>query len=149
MEVPEEVEVSTPAQPSAGRMTTDARLARLFGLQGDTWLRHANPVSVWTRYAVLPLLAASIWSRDWIGWWSLIPIAFVLVFMVVNPLLFPAPTSTRNWASKAVFGERIWADRNKLEIPPQFSSTRVANVTYVFQTVGLVALVYGLWCSTW
>src|SRR5262245_49660443 len=117
--------MSTPAQPSTGKLTTDARLAKMFGLQGDTWMRHANPISVWTRFAVLPLLAVSIWSRDWIGWWSLVPIALSLVFMVVNPLLFPAPTSTRNWASKGVFGERIWADRNKLEIPPQFASTRV------------------------
>ena len=125
-------------------MTTDARLARLFGLQGDTWMRHANPVSVWTRFAVLPLLAASIWSRDWIGWWSLIPIVLSLVFMVVNPLLFPAPASTRNWASKCVFGERIWTDRNKLKVPVQFASTRVTNVTYLFQTVGIAVLAYGL-----
>jgi hypothetical protein len=125
-------------------MTTDARLARLFGLQGDTWMRHANPVSVWTRFAVLPLLAASIWSRDWIGWWSLIPIVLSLVFMVVNPLLFPAPASTRNWASKCVFGERIWTDRNKLKVPVQFASTRVTNVTYLFQTVGMAVLAYGL-----
>ena len=37
--------------------------------------------------------------------------------MVVNPLLFPTPRSTRNWASKGVFGERIWADRNTVELP--------------------------------
>jgi hypothetical protein len=59
---------------AAAKVTTDAKLASLFGLQDDGWLRHANPVSVWTRFAVLPLLAISIWSRDWIGWWSLIPI---------------------------------------------------------------------------
>jgi hypothetical protein len=92
--------MSTPAAPSpqAAKVTTDTKLARLFGLQGESWLRHANPVSVWTRFAVLPLLALSIWSRDWIGWWSLVPIALSLVFMVVNPLLFPKPASTRNWA---------------------------------------------------
>ena len=32
-------------------------VTKLFGLEGDRWLRHANPVSVWTRFAVLPLLA--------------------------------------------------------------------------------------------
>jgi hypothetical protein len=48
--------MSTPAAPSpqAATVTTDTRLARLFGLQGESWLRHANPVSVWTRFAVLP-----------------------------------------------------------------------------------------------
>ena len=117
--------MSTPAAPSpqAAKITTDTKLARLFGLQGESWLRHANPVSVWTRFAVLPLLALSIWSRDWIGWWSLVPIALSLVFMVVNPLLFPKPASTRNWASKGVFGERIWADRNTVELPTS-SGTR-------------------------
>jgi Family of unknown function (DUF6653) len=44
---------------------------KLFGLEGDKWMRHANPVSVWTRFAVLPLMALAVWSREWIGWWSL------------------------------------------------------------------------------
>jgi hypothetical protein len=137
--------MSTPAtSPSTGKVTTDTKLARLFGLQGEGWERHANPVSVWTRFAVLPLLAVSIWSRDWIGWWCLVPIALSLVFMVVNPLLFPKPASTRNWASKCVFGERIWADRNKVELPDQFRSSRVANVTYLFQLVGMAVLAWGL-----
>ena len=118
-------------------------MARAFGLTGESWMRHANPASVWTRFAVLPLLAASIWSRDWIGWWSVIPIVLSLAFMVVNPRLFPEPRSTRNWASKGVFGERIWADRKTAEIPDQFRAT-VPNVTYAFQAVGMAALVYGL-----
>src|SRR5919108_2649722 len=29
------------------------RVAKLFGLQGEAWMRHANPLSVWTRFAVL------------------------------------------------------------------------------------------------
>ena len=138
--------MSTPAAPSSqtAKVTTDTKLARLFGLQDEGWLRHANPWSVWTRFAVLPLLAVSIWSRDWIGWWSLIPIALSLVFMVANPLLFPKPTSTRNWASKGVFGERIWADRNTIQLPDQFRSSRVASVTYLFQVVGMAVLAWGL-----
>ncbi len=41
--------------PSRGAVTTaDARLAALFGLRDDTWLRHANPGSVGVRFAVLP-----------------------------------------------------------------------------------------------
>ena len=85
-------------------------VTKLFGLQGDAWTRHANPVSVWTRFAVLPLMALAVWSRESIGWWSLAAFALVLVFMMVNPLLFPPPRSTRHWASKGVFGERIWTD---------------------------------------
>jgi hypothetical protein len=130
--------------PTAGGGGNDARLARLFGLHGDAWLRHANPVSVWTRFAVLPLLALSIWSRDWIGWWSLLALAASIVFMVVNPVLFPPPASTRNWASRAVFGERVLNEAASAELPRQFRSTRVTHVTYAFQVAGLAQLAYGL-----
>jgi len=52
--------------------TTDSRVARLFGLQGDHWMRHADPWSVWTRFLALPLLALAAWSRVWIGWWAVL-----------------------------------------------------------------------------
>jgi hypothetical protein len=107
-------------------------------------MRHANPVSVWTRFAVLPLLALAVWSREWIGWWWLAAFALALGFMMVNPLLFPPPRSTRNWASKGVFGERIWTERDKVAIPAQFRGSGVNNATYAFQVVGMVVLVYGL-----
>ena len=130
--------------PSPDTVTTDARLAALFGLRGDGWLRHANPVSVWVRFTVLPLIVLSIWSRRWIGPRSLLPLGASLVFMVVEPLLFPPPRSTRNWASRGVLGERIWADRNAVDLPEEFRSTAVPNTTYAFQFAGLAALVRGL-----
>ncbi len=130
--------------PSPGAVTTDARLARLFGLRDDTWLRHANPASVWVRFAVLPLIALSVWSRRWIGRRALLPLGASLVFTVVEPLLFPPPRSTRNWASRGVLGERIWADRNAVDLPEEFRSTAVPNTTYAFQFAGLAALVRGL-----
>jgi hypothetical protein len=119
-------------------------VTKLFGLEGDGWMRHANPVSVWTRFAVLPLLALAVWSREWIGWWSLAAVALALVFMVVNPLLFPPPRSTRNWASKGVLGERIWTERAKVDLPAQFRGSGVTYATYAIQVAGLAVLVYGL-----
>ena len=124
-------------------MTSEQRVAKLFGLEGENWMRHANPVSVWTRFAVLPLLALSIWSRDWIGWLCLIPVALSIAWMMVNPLLFRPPRSTRNWASKGVFGERIWADRITVAIPPQFASA-VPNLANLYSGLGLLLLAYGL-----
>jgi hypothetical protein len=106
-------------------------------------MRHANPVSVWTRFAVLPLLVLSIWSRDWTGWWSLVPIALSLVWLAVNPLFFSEPRSTKHWASKSVFGERIWTEGDRSAFPTEFRS-RVPAVTTVVQVAGLVVLVYGL-----
>ncbi|MET0864988.1 MAG: DUF6653 family protein [Nakamurella sp.] len=126
------------------QQTSELRVAKAFGLEGDKWLRHANPVSVWTRFAILPVLAVAIWSYDWIGWWSLVPTGLVLVFLMINPLLFREPSSTRNWASEAVFGERIWADRNRVDIPPQFLMSKVPAVATTFQVVGIIALAYGL-----
>ena len=138
--------MSTPAAPSTGRSkgTSERRVARLFGLKGDSWQRHANPLSVWTRFAVLPLLALAVWSRDWIGWWSLAAVVLVLAFMLVNPLLFGEPRSTRNWASKGVFGEHIWSDRDTVQLPPQFLRSRVPAIAQVVQVIGLAFMAYGL-----
>jgi hypothetical protein len=136
--------MSTQAASEQAKVPSGNRVARLFGLEGESWMRHSNPWSVWTRFAVLPLLAISVWSRDWIGWWCLVPVALSLIFMVVNPLLFPRPRSTRNWASKGVFGERIWSERNSVALPDQFTNTRILTVTYAIQTVGLAVLVWGL-----
>ena len=61
--------MTTPTSQRA-QAASENKVAKLFGLTGENWMRHANPWSVWTRFAVPPLLAISIWSRDWIGWWS-------------------------------------------------------------------------------
>jgi len=106
-------------------------------------MRHANPVSVWTRFAVLPMLVLSIWSRDWVGLLCLIPLALSIVWLFVNPLFFAPPSSTRNWASKGVLGERIWSERKRSELPPQFDS-RAPAVAQLCQVVGFAPLVYGL-----
>jgi len=127
------------AEPSS----STARVARVFGLEGDKWLRHSNPWSVWTRFTVLPLLVLSIWSRDWIGWFSLIPLALSVVWLFTNPLFFSEPRSTKNWASKGVLGERLWSERDRSSLPQQFDSS-VPNVAQSLQVVGLAALVYGL-----
>ncbi len=59
---------------------TATTVPRLFGLEGEAWMRHANPASVWTRFAALPLLALALWSRVWIGWWALLPVAAALAW---------------------------------------------------------------------
>jgi hypothetical protein len=135
---------ATAPSSATSKGTSERRVARLFGLSGDAWMRHANPWSVWTRFAAVPVLAAAVWSRVWLGWWSLLPIALVLVFIAVNPLLFAQPSSTRNWASRAVFGERVWAEREDVDLPHQFRHSLVPNMTTAFQVAGLALLVYGL-----
>lgn len=119
------------------------RVAHLFGLRGDAWMRHANPLSVWTRFTCVSLLVIAVWSRVWLGWYCLIPIAAASVWTWINPRAFGLPASTRNWASKCVFGERIWSDRRNTPIPEQFSS-RVPNLANAYSSIGLAMLVYGL-----
>ena len=64
--------------------------------------------------------------------------------MFVNPLLFKAPKSTRNWASRAVLGERIWVDRNKVDLPEQFRSRAVPLIANAYSTIGMAILAFGL-----
>ena len=100
-------------------MAIDTRVAKAFGLQGDAWQRHANPLSVYTRIPIPPLLVAAIWSRSRIGRWSLVPVGLVCAWTAVNPRAFPPPRSLDHWASKSVLGETIWAKRKEVPVPPR------------------------------
>ncbi len=114
----------------------------------DVWRRHANPWSVWTRYVALPMLAAAIWSRVWLGWWALVPVAVALAWIWLNPRAFSPPRSTRNWTSKSVLGERIWLVRATIEVPRRLST--MAHLGNAVAAFGLVLCVYGLWAvSLW
>lgn len=81
------------------------------------WARHASGWSVWTRFATFPVLLLAIWSHAWIGWWALAAIAAVVLWLWINPRLFPPPRSTRSWHARATFGERVWLNRGAVPIP--------------------------------
>ncbi|MER0236800.1 DUF6653 family protein [Fulvimarina sp. MAC8] len=115
---------------------------RLMGMDDAAWARHANPLSVWSRVAILPALALAVWSREWIGWWALIPVALVIAFIFVNPRLFPPPASTDNWASKGTFGERVFIARRKHAIPAHHE--RMGLVLSAVSGLFAAVLVYGL-----
>lgn len=118
-------------------------IERMFGMSDAAWERHANPWSGWTRMLILPLLTLAIWSRVWIGWWALAPIAALVLWTWLNPRAFPAPNRTDNWMSKAVFGERVWLNRRAVPIPERHLNTM--NALTAGQIVGLPFYVYGLW----
>ena len=124
-------------------MSLETKLANVFGLRGeDAWRRHANPWSVYTRIPIPVLLVAAIWSRAWIGWWSLVPVGLVLIWTLVNPRVFPAPRSLYSWASRSVLGETVWARRKDAPVTPRH---RVAPVVLsIVSAVGLPFLVWGL-----
>ncbi len=120
----------------------EKKMAAAFGLEGDGWQRHANPWSVYTRIPIPVALVAAIWTYAWIGWWSLIPVAVVCLWLVINPTVFPVPASVDHWASRAVLGETFWANRKEVPVPARH---RVApNVLIAISTSGLPFIVWGL-----
>ena len=118
-------------------------LVKTFKMTDATWKKHANPWSVWTRYLTLPFLAFIIWSRFWIGYWCLIPLALILFWTWINPRCFKKPQTTKTWASKAVFGERVWINRKN--IPLQKHHVTMAKFLSILAGLGLIPMIYGLY----
>ena len=78
-------------------------------MNDDAWRRHAHPWSVYTRFATIPPLVLAVWSRAWIGWWCLVPVALLAGWLWLNVRVFPPVDRPTAWASKGIYGERIWA----------------------------------------
>ena len=122
-------------------METTNTFEKTMSMGADVWRRHANPLSVYTRFLSLPLLGLALWSRDWIGPWCAIPVALAIFWVWINPRLFPVPASTDNWASKAVLGERIWMRRKTMPIPRHHA--RAAIVLAAISAIGALQFFYG------
>ena len=124
-------------------MNLDKSIAVLSKMDDITWGRHANPWSVWTRFIILPVLALVIWSRVWLGWYSLIPIGLVLFWTWLNPRVFSKPKTTKRWSSKAVLGERVWLKRKELSVPQHH--LKAILVLNVLTASGVPFLIWGLY----
>ncbi len=123
-------------------MTLGKRISSLFQMGDDTWARHANPWSVWSRCTVLPALVLAAWSRVWIGWWALVPGAIALLWNWLNPRVFGAPDSFDSWASKSVLGERIWINRDEAPVPQHHRLT--PNVLNAANGIATLVAVWGV-----
>lgn len=107
-----------------------------------TWARHANPLSVYSRFAALPLLTLAIWSRDWIGAWAWGAVALALLWIWINPRLFAAPESLDSWPTRAVLGERVFLHRRD---QVRAHHRRAAGLLSAASLPGVVLLGVGLW----
>ena len=116
---------------------------RAMAMDEAAWARHANPWSVWTRVAILPLAALAIWSRVWIGGLALVPLATLIIWVWLNPRAFPPPLRTDHWAAKATFGERVLLNRAREPIPDRHR--RAAGLLSIVSALGLPPLAWGLW----
>jgi hypothetical protein len=124
-------------------MTLEKQIAKVFNLQGESWLKHANPWSVWTRFATLPFLVLAIWSRVWIDWYSLIPIGILIIWLIINPTLFKKPKNFDNWGSKSVLGEKIWSNRKEMPVAKHHNIAIL--ILTILQSTGGILLMIGLW----
>ncbi len=125
-------------------MTLEARVARLFAMDDETWRRHANPWSVWTRSTALPLLILAAWSRIWVGGRGALFLGIVaLLWTWLNPRLFSPPLTTRSWASRAVLGERVWLNRKNVPVPSHHR--RLPHLLNTFAALGVLVVIFGVW----
>lgn len=122
-------------------MTIERKIASIFHLTDENWMKHANPISVWTRYPVLPIIVLAFWSRAWIGWWCLLPGLLAILWMFLNPVLFAKPASTKNWASKAVLGERVYLNRDKIKIPAKHD----VSLHKILNGIASIGMILTLW----
>jgi hypothetical protein len=130
-------------------MTLERKIAKLFNLADENWMKHANPWSVWTRYSVLPIIVLAFWSRIWIGWWCLIPAIISLSWMFFNPVLFKKPKSTKNWASKSVLGERVFLNRDRIDIP-KIHKTPIYKILNIISSIGMLLTIWAtIYYSVW
>ncbi|WP_420409052.1 DUF6653 family protein [Hoeflea sp.] len=124
-------------------MRIDKAIESSMAMSEATWARHANPFSFWTRVPLLMALTLAIWSRVWIGWWCLLPIAALIIWTFVNPRAFAPPSHLDDWASRAVLGERYWLARKDRPIPAHHA--RAALILSALSALSLIPAVYGLW----
>ena len=107
----------------------------------EVWRRHANPWSVWTRFAAIPAMIAAIWSRTVVGWWALVPVGLVAIWLWLNPRVFPPVTEPRSWAAKGIYGEKLWLEHRK-RIPPE--DLAALNRLIPIGIAGFALLTWGL-----
>jgi hypothetical protein len=117
------------------------KYARMAGMGEEAWKRHANPWSVWTRFAAIPLIILAIWSRVWIGWWALVPLALVVLWLWANPHAFPPIDKPVAWSSRGIYGERLWL-RDRSCMPAGFAV--VQRIWIIGALAGVALLAWGL-----
>ena len=71
-------------------------------MRSRVFVRHAHPISAWSRWASTPLVIVPLWCRR--GWPAL-PIA---AWMIINPIITPPVTDDRAFATRAILGEELW-----------------------------------------
>lgn len=102
-------------------------------LSEKTWERHANPWSGWTRVLSMPALGAGLYLHNF---WIL---GATVIWLIVNPILFPKPKSVDSWMSKGVLGEQLYyGDGKKFK-------TDLSTLLNVLNIPAFAAFLYFSW----
>lgn len=123
-------------------MSYGKKLEKLMSMSDETWERHTNPWSGWTRVSIIPLFTLALISRIWLGWGCLIPILLTFFWTWYNPRAFPKPIDTNNWMSKGVLGERIWLDKDNHHVDPHH--IKMSHVINIATALGLLPYIWGV-----
>ena len=62
----------------------------------SVFVRHAHPISAWSRLASTPLVVVPLWYRRR---WTALPIA---AWMIINPIITPPVSNDRAFATRAI-----------------------------------------------
>ena len=119
-------------------------------MKEQTWAKHSNPWSVWTRVLTNPLAYIPVWNRSWrqavsVGTWFLL-----------NPRLFPPPQNSSSWATRSVLGEQIWTSKARADLPMLINAfsalfffvalySAYSRRLWRLVSFGSLALVFKLW----
>lgn len=101
------------------------------GLGEDFWARHTNPWSGYTRLPMGPLLLLGLYRRDWRI------VGLTLLYVVINPILFPEPDTKDAWISRSVLGEQLWLEEGHRVFE--------ASIPGVLNILNAIAYFYGLY----
>lgn len=100
----------------------------------DVWDSHSNPKSGWSRLFSWPVFVIALYFRKWRV------MGFTALFMLLNPVLFSAPTEeSDNWMYQVVRAEERWAD----------DGNRLVGLGYpqVLNTLSIPTMLYGLYSA--
>ncbi|MBN2155746.1 MAG: hypothetical protein JW776_06865 [Candidatus Lokiarchaeota archaeon] len=78
----------------------------------DFWQRHANPASGWSRVATAPFFAVTLWFVNF-GPYTWIPFVIIIIWAIINPMIFRKPKKMDRWISKGVLAEQWWIQKMK------------------------------------
>lgn len=121
---------------------------KLMSMDENSWQRHASPISVYSRFSILPLFTLTFAYREPLGWWTLAILILISIWTWLNPRLFPAPKRTHNWASMGTFGERIYLNRRHEKLIPSHH-LRMCKLILVLQIIGLPFWFYSLYSMSY